>query len=50
MLEFANNFHFLRPWWLTVMIPAAGVVLYALKQKNVRHGMHGVIAGHLLDH
>ena len=50
MLEFANNFHFLRPWWLAVLIPAAGVVLYELKTKDARHGMRVIIAAHLLDH
>lgn len=50
MLEFFANFHFLRPWWLTALIPAGALVLYAMKMQNSRHGMQALIAGHLLDH
>jgi Ca-activated chloride channel family protein len=50
MLEFFINFHFLRPWWLAALLPAGGLVLYALKTQNSRHGMQVLIADHLLDH
>ncbi len=47
---FFQNFHFLRPWLLTLLIPAAGLLWYALRRQNLRSGMQGLIADHLLKH
>ena len=50
MPNFIQNFHFLRPWLLTLLIPATGLVWYALRRQNSRPGMQALIADHLLKH
>ena len=50
MATFLTNFHFLRPWLLTLLIPAAGLVWYALLRQNSRQGAQALIADHLLKH
>jgi len=50
MHEFFTNFHFLRPWLLTLLIPAVGLVWYALRTQDSRQGMQALIADHLLEH
>lgn len=47
---FFQNFHFLRPWLLTLLISAAGLLCYALRQQDSRRGMQALIADHLLGH
>ncbi len=50
MHEIFTNFHFLRPWWLSALIPALTLVIIGLKAKNSWHGMRTFIADHLLEH
>lgn len=50
MSNFIPNVHFLRPWLLTLLIPAAGLVWYAWRRQNSRQGMQALIADHLLEH
>ena len=47
---FFQNFHFLRPWLLILLIPAAGLVWHAMRGQNARSGMQALIAEHLLEH
>lgn len=48
-MDFFHNFHFLRPWLLALLFPAAGLIGYALR-KDSRRGMQALIAKHLLKH
>ncbi|WP_243312974.1 VWA domain-containing protein [Fundidesulfovibrio agrisoli] len=48
-MESLHNFHFLRPWLLLLLLPAAGLIGYAL-HKDGRRGMQTLIARHLLAH
>ena len=50
MLNALTSFHFLRPWLLTLLIPAAALLWYAWKTQNSRSAMHSLIADHLLEH
>ncbi len=47
---FFQNFHFLRPWLLVLLIPTAGLVYSTMKGQNARSGMQALIAEHLLEH
>jgi len=49
-MAFFTNFHFLRPWLLLLLVPAAGIIMYALRSRNSRDGMKTLIAEHLLKH
>jgi len=49
-MKLITNFHFLRPLLLTLLIPAAGLVWYALRTQNSRRGAQTLIADHLLEH
>lgn len=44
-----HQFHFLRPWLLLLLLPAALLVVYSLR-KDQRRGMQALIAKHLLSH
>lgn len=44
------DFHFLRPEWLLVLIPAAALLWIVGRREDVRARWRGVIAPHLLDH
>lgn len=44
-----HQFHFLRPWLLLLLLPAAWLVGYSLR-KDQRRGMQALIAKHLLSH
>jgi Ca-activated chloride channel family protein len=45
-----SDFHFLRPWWLLALVPAA-LLLWALRRKtDSTRSWRGVIAPHLLSH
>lgn len=46
----ATGFHFLRPYWLLVLIPIAVIVRSIVHQKNVGRGLRGAVAPHLLKH
>lgn len=49
MAELAQ-FHFLRPAWLLLLIPAALVVWLMLRERSLAHVWRGVVAAHLLPH
>lgn len=50
MALFFQNFHFLRPWLLVFLLPAAGLLWYALWKQGSRQEMQALIADHLLQH
>ena len=50
MEQFITNFHFLRPWLLTLLIPAAFFVWFGLRAQDFRRGMQSLISDHLLKH
>ncbi|CAI3804548.1 hypothetical protein GLGCALEP_03653 [Pseudomonas sp. MM221] len=43
-------FHFLRPWWLLLIVPAIALPLLWLRRHDVRHQLNGIIAPHLIEH
>lgn len=45
-----ENFHFLRPWWLLSLIPAASLWWVLFRRQDVRTAWRALIAPHLLDH
>ncbi len=47
---FFQNFHFLRPWLLTLLIPASGLIWSVWCRQDSRSGPQALIAGHLLEH
>jgi Ca-activated chloride channel family protein len=49
-MVFFHNFHFLRPWLLMLLVPAAGLIWFAFRSRDGRHGMQALIAEHLLQH
>ena len=49
-MHFFHDLHFLRPWLFVLLVPAAGLIGYALRNRESRYGMQTLIAGHLLDH
>ena len=49
-MEFIANFHFLRPWLLSFLVPVAILLWYAWRTQNSRSGMQSLIADHLLEH
>ncbi len=50
MTSFIDNFHFLRPWFLTLLLPVAGLIGYALRRQHRQAGAEALIAPHLLRH
>lgn len=46
----AFTFHFLRPWWLIALIPAAAMMFLIVRYDRVDLQWGRVIAPHLLDH
>ncbi len=50
MADFLQNFHFLRPWLLLLLLPAAGMIWYAWRRPDSRSGMRALIADHLLKY
>lgn len=50
MTQFIMNFHFLRPWLLTLLIPAIIFLWLGLHAQDSRQGMQKLIAEHLLEH
>jgi len=49
-MQFITNFHFIRPWLLTILIPASLLLWYAWKTQNSKSAMQSLIADHLLEH
>lgn len=49
MEDFLTQFHFLRPWWLLALLPAALLLLAFSWRDDVRRRWQGTIAPHLLD-
>lgn len=47
-MQFITNFHFLRPWLLAALFPAAVLLWYAWKRQSTKSGMQSLIADHLL--
>ena len=41
-------FHFLRPWWLLLLLPIIGACFYALQQRKAMPDWGNLIAAHLL--
>jgi Ca-activated chloride channel family protein len=50
MSDFLQNFHFLRPWLLLLLLPAGGVIWYAWRKPDSQSGMRALIAENLLKH
>ncbi|WP_454781428.1 vWA domain-containing protein [Legionella sp. WA2022007384] len=44
------TFHFLRPWWLLVIVPLLGLILILWRQKPKLHAWSEVCDQHLLSH
>ncbi len=49
-LELVSQFHFLRPWWLLMMLPVLFFIRYLFGNRRIQSKWRGVIAPHLLDH
>lgn len=45
-----GDFHFLRPWWLTVIVPAALLLWLLWRRQDDSQAWRGLIADHLLPH
>lgn len=43
-MEMLLNFHFVRPWWLLALIPAAMLLTYLWRQQQYNHAWQKVIA------
>ncbi|MDP5071458.1 MAG: VWA domain-containing protein, partial [Congregibacter sp.] len=50
MNEFLANFHFLRPYWLLLMLPCAVFGLLLWRQKGQEAGWSRIVAPELLEH
>jgi len=42
--------HFIRPWWLIVLIPAIIIIWLLWRQDSVTRRLSGIISSHLLQH
>jgi len=43
-------FHFLRPWWLLLIVPGLVLPWLWLRRHDLRHQLNGIIAPHLVGH
>ncbi len=50
MSTFIENFHFLRPWLLLLLLPVAGLIGWGLRSTRHPPGITDLIAPHLLRH
>jgi Ca-activated chloride channel homolog len=48
--DMVAQFHFLRPWWLMMILPTVLFVRFFFGHREIRSRWRGVIAPHLLDH
>lgn len=44
------DFHFLRPWWLLMILPLFGLIWILWQQKPKLHAWSEVCDSHLLNH
>lgn len=49
-MDILSNFHFLRPWWLLLSLPAGLLFFFLHRKEKSRHEMENIIAPHLLNH
>ncbi len=49
-IAFLPTFHFIRPWWLLALVPAALLLMALRRRQNASQKWHGIIAPHLLPH
>ncbi len=47
-MTFLENFHFLRPWWLLALLPAALMLYRMVQARDAASRWRGIIAPHLL--
>lgn len=45
-----GDFHFLRPWWLLAILPAAALLIALARRNDVTHAWRSIVAPHLLPH
>ena len=45
-----TSFHFLRPWWLLALIPAAGLTFLIWRRQDAQRPWQRIIDAHLLSH
>lgn len=50
MNNFLTNFHFIRPWYLTTLIPAILLIWFISRKQDSLRNWHGIISHHLLKH
>jgi Ca-activated chloride channel family protein len=48
MIETIGQFHFLRPWWLLALLPAAGVLWMVAKRTAASRSWDRIVDAHLL--
>ena len=49
-LDTISQFHFLRPWWLLMILPVLFFIRYLFGNRRMQSRWRGVIAPHLLAH
>ncbi|MCE1118606.1 MULTISPECIES: VWA domain-containing protein [Pseudomonas] len=42
--------HFLRPWWLLLVLPGLGLPLLWQRRRDLKRQLRGIIAPHLVEH
>lgn len=49
-MDFIHQFHFIRPWWLLMLIPLALIWIFSNKMQRRAHNWEKVCDPHLLPH